>query len=82
MRDIDWRPIATAPKDGTAVLAYLPRSASSLQTRGVHTLHWSGWGEGVWETGGGWRPLEHEVEGAVWTPLELIQMSAQQAASK
>lgn len=79
MRDIDWRPISTAPKDGTAFLVYIPREASSLQTRGLFTMHWSGWGGGVWEKGNGGRPFEDEVENAVWSPLEIIAMSAQAA---
>lgn len=79
MRDIDWKPIATAPKDGTSFLVYIPRQSSSLQTRGLYTMHWSGWGGGVWEAGNGWRPFEDEVRDAMWAQLDPIVWSAKAA---
>ncbi len=80
MQDVAWRPLETAPKDGTAFLVFIPKSESSLQTRGIYTMSWSGWGGGVWETGGGWRPMEWDVEGAVWTDLLVLSMSGKQAS--
>lgn len=80
MRDIEWQPLSTAKRDGTAILAYIPKSSSNLQTRGIYTMHWSGWGGGVWETGGGWRPMEWDLEGALWTSLEIVALSGQQAS--
>jgi len=80
MRDISWRPLATAPKDGTAFLAYVPSRADQLYTRGIYTMRWSGWGGGVWEADSGWRPLEHEMHGAVWSDLMALGMSGKQAS--
>lgn len=80
MREISWKPMATAPRDGTAFLVYVPSASSQLYTRGIHTMRWSGWGGGVWETNSGWRPLEHEMEGAVWSDLEVLAMSGKQAS--
>lgn len=78
---LNWRSMTDAPKDGTAFLAYLPRyCAQNLSVRGLHVLHWSGWGGGVWETSGGWRPMDYEVEGGVWMPLDPIIADAEQAA--
>lgn len=37
------------------------------------------WGGGVWETSGGWRPMEWEVDGGVWMPLDPIIADAEQA---
>lgn len=79
MRYIDWSPIASAPKDGTSFLVYVPRDASSLQTRGLHMMRWSGWGGGVWETSGGWRPFESDVSNAVWAQPDPIVWSAKAA---
>lgn len=75
--------MSNAPKDGAAFLAYLPRYCSQqLAVRGLHVLHWSGWGGGVWETSAGWRPMEHEVEGGVWMLLDPIIMDAEEAANR
>ena len=80
MQDVAWRPLGIAPKDGTALLVYVPKSASSLQTRGIYTMRWSGWGGGVWEADSGWRPMEWDMEGAVWTDLLVLSMSGKQAS--
>lgn len=42
-----WRPIETAPKDGTFTLAYI-RGVMNVRTHSVQIINWSGWGGGVW----------------------------------
>ncbi|MDO9381819.1 MAG: hypothetical protein Q7T86_03055 [Hyphomicrobiaceae bacterium] len=80
MREVNWKPLSAAPKDGTAFLAYIPGMAADLMTRGITTMHWSGWGGGVWEYANRHRPLEHEVANAVWTELDVLAMSGKQAS--
>lgn len=61
-----WRPIATAPKDGTAFLAAFPESGY-VARQDIRILHWSGWGGGTWDSDSG-----HHVSGAEpvgWMPL-------------
>lgn len=82
MRDVAWKSMRTAPKDGSSFLVFIPRQASNLRTQGFYTMSWSGWGGGVWETGNGWRPFEEEVENAVWTDLKVLAMSAGQASER
>lgn len=64
---IGWKPIATAPKDGTAFLGYVPGSRGYVARMDVQIFHWSGWGGGVWEAQSGYRPPAHEV--THWMPL-------------
>lgn len=72
-----WRPIATAPKDGTAFLAAFPES-SYVARQDVRILHWSGWGGGTWDNDSGyhvsaepygWMPLPPPARGC-WVPTE------------
>lgn len=74
-----WLPLSEAPKDGSSVLAFLPFYSHDITSKGIYALRWSGWGGGVWELGNGARPLEHEMLGAIWTPLEPIVISARTA---
>jgi hypothetical protein len=77
---VRWRPLSEAPKDSQGILFYIPGFEKVLQTRGLYIMRWSGWGGGVWEGINGWRPLEHEMVGAVWTELEPIAAAAKVAA--
>lgn len=74
-----WHPFYTAPKDNHGILVYVPSVAHNLQTRGLYTMHWTGWGCGAWEATAGWRPRPDELRGAVWTPLEPIAAAAKDA---
>jgi len=63
---LDWQPIATAPKDGTAVLGYFPGRRGYVARQDVVPIHWSGWGGGVWEDVNGGKP---SAEPTHWMPL-------------
>lgn len=65
---MDWRPIETAPKDGTAFLAYLPNRDGWVARQDITILHYSGWGGGVWEDQSclGKRHLDEPTH---WAPL-------------
>lgn len=78
---VRWRPISEAPKDSQGLLFYVPSQSASLQTRGLYSMRWSGWGGGVWEATTGWRPMEYELDGAVWTELEPIAAAAKAAST-
>ncbi len=64
---MDWKPIETAPKDGSALLAYLPGQIDYVARVDVQIIHWSAWGGGVWETQAGAKLLKHQV--THWMPL-------------
>lgn len=62
----EWRPIATAPKDGTAVLGWVPR-LGYVARQDVLTIHWAGWGGGTWQNTASGHTLSTEPE--FWMPL-------------
>lgn len=76
---VKWRPLSEAPKDSECILVYVPDQSHSLQTLGLFMMRWSGWGGGVWEATTGWRPLESDLAGAVWTDPAPIAASAKAA---
>lgn len=63
---MDWQPIETAPKDGTAVLGFTPERAGYVATQSYEIIHWSGWGGGVWENVTGYKPSCRFTH---WMPL-------------
>ena len=64
----DWQPIETAPRDGTAVLGYIPsKRGAYLARQDVVPIHWSGWGGGVWDNSTSGHHIVEEV--THWMPL-------------
>jgi len=65
----DWQPIETAPKDGTAILGFIPSRGGYVADQRVANLHWTNWGNGEWEfTNSGHKcfdPVTH------WQPLPI-----------
>jgi hypothetical protein len=61
-----WKPIETAPKDGTAFLAYV--ASLNADRQDITIIHWSGWVDGVWETSIGHK-LGVDREPTHWMPL-------------
>jgi hypothetical protein len=57
----EWRPIETAPRDGTEILGYFSGYSK------YRIVHWNGWGGGCWSDGviGKWMPDEMKA----WRPL-------------
>lgn len=46
----EWRGIESAPKDGSSILGFFPnRQRTYAGGRGTTSIHWSGWGGGIWE---------------------------------
>lgn len=66
MKPEDWQPIETAPKDGTAVLGWVPR-LGYVARQDCIPMHWSGWGGGVWENSTSGHKIGVEPE--FWMPL-------------
>lgn len=66
-REMSWKLIKTAPKDGTRILGYFPRNKGFVARLDVQPIVWTGWGGGCWETLGGGRPLDNEI--THWMPL-------------
>lgn len=62
-----WRPIETAPKDGTYFIGFWPH-ASRLYAdhQGQYRTRWTGWGGGCWEADSLGRPVEMPSH---WMPL-------------
>ena len=74
---VGWRPLSEASKKSQGFLCFIPSKRQSLQTRGLYIMRWSGWGGGVWEdVNSGWRPMEYELIGTVWTELDAFVLSA------
>jgi len=64
---MNWQPIETAPKDGTAILAFCPLRSGYIADQRIRNVHWSEWGGGIWEcTCSGHRPFETPTH---WMPL-------------
>lgn len=64
----DWRTIDDgAPKDGTAVLGYLPGKRGFVTAQDRIPIYWSGWGGGCWTTICGGHLQSWEV--THWQPL-------------
>lgn len=82
-RDAGWRPIETAPKDGSEVLLYLGTPWSKIEKARWYAP-WSNWQCGVIPSD----PAREEMYGigsAVpthWMPLPVAPISAHQAGSK
>lgn len=68
--DLDeWSVMSTAPKDGTLIRAYWPRS-SSLYVRGGREAHWYVHGDdGMWVPWATTRVLEPNNQPICWQPL-------------
>ncbi len=47
-----WQPIATAPRDGGAILVYIPDNVGHAVRQDVIAVHWSGWSGGHARAGG------------------------------
>jgi hypothetical protein len=63
----EWQPIKTAPKDGTTVLAYFPTREGYFARQDVVPIHWTEWGNGVWEnSSSGHKVSDHPTH---WMPL-------------
>lgn len=45
----EWRTIDSAPKDGTAFLAYYPQRRGFSARQDCIPVFWSGWGGGCWQ---------------------------------
>ena len=69
-----WQPIATAPRDGTAFLGYMPGRRGYVARQDVCPMHWSAWGGGTWENS----TSGHHIHDAVthWMPLPAPPGSA------
>lgn len=63
----EWLPIESAPRDGTAFLAYCPGKSGYFARQDVQVLNWTGWGGGAWETLSGGKYGLHEP--THWMPL-------------
>lgn len=55
------------PKDGRAVLGFVPSRSGYVARQDMVPVHWSGWGGGCWETLGGGHLLDWEL--TYWMPL-------------
>lgn len=62
----EWRPIETAPKDGTGFLGFYPEKRGFVARQDVLPTHWCGWGGGVWETCHGEKPIHGPTH---WMPF-------------
>ena len=62
----NWQPIETAPKDGTAFLAFVPYCIGYVARQDIQVLHWSGWGGGVWDDNNGFHTANLPTH---WMPL-------------
>ena len=54
---MEWQPIATAPKDGTAILGYFPSGLMKVAQWIDHQNRWAGFGFGFVGTPTHWMPL-------------------------
>jgi hypothetical protein len=62
-----WQPIATAPRDGRAILVYIPGSVGHAVRQDVIAVYWSGWSGGRWETA--WSGAKLMARPTHWMPL-------------
>ena len=46
---MEWKPIDSAPRDGTAFLGFLPQFGGYIADQRIQRCTWSGWGGGVWD---------------------------------
>lgn len=65
---MDWQPIESAPKDGTAFLAWRPNAGPYVARQDCDIVHYSGWGGGVWEGARGYAKYGM-AELTHWMPL-------------
>ncbi len=64
----EWKPIETAPRDGTAVLGFLPNRSGYVSDKRYEIISWSGWGGGVWDNAGGYHVSDSPTH---WMPLPV-----------
>lgn len=64
------RPMSSAPRDGTPILASFPAYSGSgdFARRDVRVIQWSGWGGGVWDNDSG-HHLGQDATPIGWRPL-------------
>ena len=47
-----WRPIESAPRDGTAFFGWLPDRVGYVARQDIAICYWSEWGAGIWAING------------------------------
>lgn len=63
-----WKPIETAPKDGTSILGYFPGRGGYVARQDMIPIHWCGWGGGMWQNStSGHNLMSNKV--THWMPL-------------
>ncbi len=74
-RSTGWRTIDSAPRDGTAFLAWLPAWQGYFTRADVEILHWTEWGGGSWELRSGFKV--ELTEPTHWMELPGIPFDAE-----